>query len=128
MRGQGVRKDARNGQRLRPWGMGEARTWDAGGVPRVHTYKQFNPILALLSGRFEARVYASEKGSRIQLKRLPDHGGPPQHGCVVCDLITRGAGESRPGRAMASPDLERKAPSPGQRSSGLMESRRYPGG
>jgi hypothetical protein len=57
-----VRKDARNGQRLRPWGMGEARTLGRWQQPRVHTYKQLpNPILALLSGRFEARVYASER-------------------------------------------------------------------
>jgi hypothetical protein len=102
------------GSGLRPWGMGEAtHPGTAGGGPRVHTYKQLpNPILALLSGRFEARVYASEKGSRIQLKRLPDHGSAPCNmGCVVCDLITRGSGESRPGRgAMASPDLEKESP------------------
>jgi hypothetical protein len=58
--------------------------------------------------------------AEIQLKRLPDHGlAPCNMGCVVCDLITRGSGES-PARkgAMASPDLERKAPSPGQRVRG----------
>lgn len=66
----------------------------------IHTNNSPNPILALLSGRFEARVYASEKGSRIQLKRLPDHGlAPCNMGCVVCDLITRGSGGiPRPGR------------------------------
>jgi hypothetical protein len=54
--------------------------------PRVHTYKQLpNPIsMALLSGRFEARVYASEKGSRIQLKRLPDHGLAPATWVAWC--------------------------------------------
>jgi hypothetical protein len=56
------------GSGLRRWGMpGGHAPWDAGGGPRVHTYKQLpNPILALLSGRFEARVYASENRSRIR--------------------------------------------------------------
>jgi hypothetical protein len=76
-----------------PGGWAKPAPWAAGG-PRVHTYKQLpNPILALLSGRFEARVYASEKGSRIQLKRLPDHGlAPCNMGCVVCDLMARERG------------------------------------
>jgi hypothetical protein len=86
------------GSGLRPWGMGEARTLDplAAASEFIHTNNSPNPILALLSGRFEARVYASEKRSRIQLKRLPDHGlAPCNMGCVVCDLITRG--NPRPG-------------------------------
>jgi hypothetical protein len=94
MRGQGVRKDARNGQRpAAPGGWAKPTPWDAGGSPRfIHTNNSPNPILALLSGRFEARVYASERVAG-QLKRLPDHGlAPCNMGCVVCDLITRGGG------------------------------------
>ena len=66
----------------------------------IHTNNSPNPVLALLSGRFEARVYASETGSRIQLNRLPDHGmAPCNMGCVMCDLFTRGSGGiPRPGR------------------------------
>jgi hypothetical protein len=52
----------------------------AAALEFIHTNNSPNLILALLSGRFEARVYASEKGSRIQLKRLPDHGLALQHG------------------------------------------------
>jgi hypothetical protein len=58
-----------------PGGWAKPAPWDAGGgLEFIHTNNSPNPILALLCGRFEARVYASEKGSRIQLKRLPDHG------------------------------------------------------
>lgn len=66
----------------------------------IHTNNCSNPLLALLSGRFEARVYASGTGSRIQLNRLPDHGmAPCNMGCVMCDLFTRGSGGiPRPGR------------------------------
>jgi hypothetical protein len=31
-------------------------------------------------------------------------------GCVVCDLITRGAGNPRPGGAMGPPELEKESP------------------
>jgi hypothetical protein len=66
------------GSGLRPGGWAKPAPWDAGGgLEFIHTNNSPNPILALLSGRFEARVYASEKGSRIQLKRLPDHGLAP---------------------------------------------------
>ena len=66
----------------------------------IHTNNSPNPILALLSGRFEAVVYASKTGSRIQLNRLSDHGmAPCNMGCVMCDLFTRGSGGvPRPGR------------------------------
>jgi hypothetical protein len=43
------------GSGLRPWGMGEARTlgrWRR--LSSLHTNNSPNPILALLSGRFEA--------------------------------------------------------------------------
>jgi hypothetical protein len=66
----------------------------------------------------------------IQLKRLPDHGlAPCNMGCVVCDLITRGAGNPRPGKRGNGfcPDLEKESPESWSESSGLMESRRYPG-
>jgi hypothetical protein len=80
-----VRKDARNGQR--PAALGPAKPALLGRwrpLEFIHTNNSPNPILALLSGRFELRVYASEKGSRIQLKRLPDHGlAPCNMGCVV---------------------------------------------
>jgi hypothetical protein len=74
------------GSGLRPWGMGEARTLGRWRQPLefIHTNNSPNPILALLSGRFEARVYASEKGSRIQLKRLPDHGLAPATWVAWC--------------------------------------------
>jgi hypothetical protein len=46
------------GSGLRPWGMGEARTPGtlATALEFIHTNNSPNPILALLSGRFEARV------------------------------------------------------------------------
>jgi hypothetical protein len=71
----------------------------AAALEFIHTNN--SPNMALLSGRFEARVYASEKGSRIQLKRLPDHGlAPCNMGCVVCDLMAWGSGGfPRAGRA-----------------------------
>jgi hypothetical protein len=53
----------------------------AAALEFIHTNNSPNPILALLSGRFEARVYASEKGSRIQLKTpAGSRLGPLQHG------------------------------------------------
>lgn len=65
----------------------------AAALEFIHTNNSPNPVLALLSGRYEARVYASGTGSRIQLNRLPGHGmAPCNAGCVVCDLFTRGGG------------------------------------
>jgi hypothetical protein len=75
-------------------------------------------------------VYSSKHRSRVAKSHCRHGLAPCNMGCVVCDLMAWGSGESPARkRAMASPDLDqRKAPSPGQRSSGLMESRRYPGG
>jgi hypothetical protein len=89
------------GRGLRPWGMpGSPHPGTlAAALEFIHTNNCSNPILALLCGRFEARVYSSENRSRIQLKRLPDHGlAPCNISCVVCDLMARGSG-GIPGQA-----------------------------
>lgn len=65
----------------------------AAALEFIHTNNSPKPLLALLSGRYQARVYASGSGSRLQLQRLPEHGmAPCNAGCVVCDLFTRGRG------------------------------------
>jgi hypothetical protein len=72
------------GSSLRPWGMGRPAPWDAGGGLGVHTYKQFaQPNTGAVSGRFEARVYASKRVAE-SLKRLPDHGLAPATWVAWC--------------------------------------------
>jgi hypothetical protein len=113
MRGARCEEGCRNGQRPAAGGMGEARTLGRWRRPLgfIHTNNSPNPILALLSGRFEARVYASERVAEYAAETPAGSRRPPATWVAWCDLITRGAGES-PARkgAMASPDLEKESP------------------
>jgi hypothetical protein len=63
---------------------------------------------------------------------VPDHGlAPCNMGCVVCDLITRGERgiPARKGGNGFTRILRREeSPESWSEESGLMESRRYPGG
>jgi hypothetical protein len=70
------------GSGLRPWGMGEARTWTlAATLEFLHANEFAQPNTGAAFGRFEARVYASEKGSRATAKTpAGSRLGPLQHG------------------------------------------------
>jgi hypothetical protein len=80
-----VRKDARNGQR--PAALGDGRSPHPGTLAAalefIHTNNSPNPILRCFPADLRP-VYASEKGSRIQLKRLPDHGLAPATWVAWC--------------------------------------------
>jgi hypothetical protein len=81
-----VRKDARNGQR--PAALGDGRSPHPGTLAAalefIHTNNSPTQYWRCFPADLRPVCNASEKGSRIQLKRLPDHGlAPCNMGCVV---------------------------------------------